>query len=75
MAAKEKIIGLLIVLVGAFPLLLKMKSIQDSLSQYPVLQYLNAGEPVYQIIIIILGVFLLLSFKPKDYNYRYPPRR
>jgi len=74
MGAKEKLVGILMIIVGAFPLLLKIQSVSDSLKPYTFLTYLNAGEPIYQIIIIILGGLLLYSPRPRS-PYPYPPRR
>lgn len=73
MGAKEKLVGILILVAGAYPLLLKIQSVSDSLTQYTFLQYLNAGEPLYQIIIIILGGLLLYTPKPRS-PYPYPRR-
>jgi len=73
MGAKEKLVGIILLIVGAFPLLMNITSISDSLKQYTFISYVMAGEPIYQIIIIILGILLLWSPKPKAYSY--PPRR
>jgi hypothetical protein len=70
--AKEKLVGILLIIVGAFPLFMNVKSISDSLSKYSFITYLAAGGYVYQIIIIVLAVLLLYTPRPRTY---YPPRR
>ncbi len=72
MSAKSGLIGIIVIIVGAFPLLLNIASIKASLAAYPFLTYVQAGQPAYQIILILLGVFLLWNPKPKAYGY---PRR
>jgi len=59
MAFKEKVIGLVLIILGVFPFLLKIKSIGDSFAKYSFLSYIMPGEIVYQIIIIVLGVLLI----------------
>ena len=73
MSGKEKLVGIIIILAGAFPLLMKLESFSTLITKYPFLSYVQAGEPVYQIIIILLGVLLLWT--PKQKMYGYPPRR
>ena len=67
--AKEKLVGIIIIIIGAFPLLMNIESFANSLKQYTFMTYLMAGQPVYQIILILLGVLLLYSPKPKGYPY------
>jgi len=71
--AKTGLIGILMIIIGAFPLLLNIKSISDSLAPYTFLSYVQAGQPVYQIILILLGVLLLWNPRPRQYGY--PPAR
>lgn len=71
--AKSTLVGILIIIVGAFPLLLNIASIKQSLASYTFLSYVQAGQPVYQIIIILLGVLLLWNPRPRGYGYA--PRR
>lgn len=65
--AKEKIVGILLLIIGAFPLIMMIESVQTSLSQYEFLSYLIPGEPaiLYQVIIILLGIMLFWSNKPR----------
>lgn len=65
MTAKRKIIGFLIIIIGILPFLLKIQSIADAFSKYTFLAYLTPGEPVYQIILIVLGVLLIWRVKPR----------
>jgi len=74
MGGKEKLVGIILLVVGAFPLLLKIKSVSDSLSQYAFLQYLSPDAYIYPIVIIILGALLLYTPRPRS-PYPYPPRR
>ena len=73
MGAKEKLVGIILLIVGIFPLLMNITSISDSLKQYTFISYLNAGGYIYQIVLIILGVLLLYTPRPKAYPY--PSRR
>jgi len=63
MAMKEKLIGLILIIIGILPFLLKIKSISDSLAKYTFLSYLVPGEIIYQLIIIALGVLLIWKRK------------
>jgi len=74
MGGKEKLVGILLLVIGAYPLLLKVKSISDSLAQYTFLTYLSPDGFVYPIVILILGVLLLYTPRPRS-PYPYPPRR
>lgn len=62
MPIKEKLIGIILIIVGAFPLLLKIDIISTAFLKYAFLSYLIPGNIIYQIIIIILGA--LLIFRP-----------
>lgn len=66
MGFKEKIIGIVLILVGALPFLLKIKAVSDFFTGNIVLKYIIPGEIVYQILIIVLGVLLIWAVKP-DY--------
>ena len=70
MTMKNKLIGLVLIIIGALPFLLKIKSISDSLAKYTFLSYLVPGEIVYQIIIIGLGILLIWTVKPRIENRR-----
>ena len=72
MAAKEKIIGIVLVVLGVFPFLLNIKAIGGVLGQYT---WLLPGETVYQIALIILGVLLILGKKRKKAVRRLYPYR
>lgn len=65
MAFKEKLIGILLVLIGLLPFLLKIKAVGDFFTKYTFLSYFAPGEIVYQIIIVVLGVLLLWRIKAK----------
>ena len=70
MTMKGKLIGLVLIIIGALPFLLKIKSISDSLAKYTFLSYLVPGEIVYQLIIIGLGILLIWTVKPRMENRR-----
>lgn len=59
MRVKYKFIGILIILMGIFPLIMNVKPIADSFLKYPLLSYLTPGGVVYQFVIILLGILLV----------------
>lgn len=67
MTAKEKIIGFLIILLGAYPFLLKIQNINSVLGKYT---WLAAGAMGYQIILILLGLFLIIEKKKIEVEKR-----
>ena len=73
---RGKIVGMLLILIGAWPFLLKVDTIANFFSSYKILEYLTPGEIVYQIILILFGILLLWRVRvvaePIDYN---PKRR
>lgn len=66
MSAKEKIIGAVLIVIGALPFLLKIKAINDAIGSY---KWILPGEIVYQIVLIALGVLLIWQKK------KYTPQR
>lgn len=67
MTAKGRIIGLVLIIVGALPFLLKVEAINSMIGKYT---FLLPGEIIYQAIIIVLGVLLIVGKKRQQYNYR-----
>ena len=65
MAFKEKVIGLVFVVLGAWPFLLKIDQVSSFFSAYKFLEVLTPGEIVYQVAVIALGVLLIWNLKPK----------
>lgn len=65
MGFKEKLIGFLLIVLGAWPFALKVPSVSEFFSSYPFLEMLTPGEIVYQIIIILLGILLIWTIKPR----------
>ncbi len=63
MTAKEKLFGFLIIILGAYPFLLKISKINAALGKYT---WLLPGQYVYQILLILLGIFLILERKNKN---------
>jgi len=62
---KEKIIGLILIILGALPLILKIEKINTPLSKINFLSYIIPGEMIYQVIIIILGILLIWKLKTR----------
>jgi len=62
---KNKFIGLILIIIGILPFLLKIESIATSVEKYTFLSYIVPGEIVYQIIIIGLGVLLIWTVRPR----------
>jgi len=60
MTFKEKLVGLLLIILGAYHFLLKITSINTVLGKYT---WLLPGQAVYPIVIILLGAFLLIEKK------------
>ncbi len=56
MGIKEKIIGIVLIILGAIPFLSTTESISETLAKYP---FLVPGETGYQVIIMVLGVLLI----------------
>ena len=64
MAFKEKLIGLILIVLGAWPFLLKIEAVESFFSAYKFLEMLTPGEIVFQVALIVLGVLLVLKFRP-----------
>jgi cadmium resistance protein CadD (predicted permease) len=60
MTSKEKIVGLLLLIVGAYPFLLKISSINAVLGKYA---WTLPGQWLYQTVLIVLGLFLFIEKK------------
>ncbi|MFA7707748.1 MAG: hypothetical protein WCX73_02255 [Candidatus Pacearchaeota archaeon] len=65
MEIKNKFVGLILIIIGVLPFLLKISSISTALAKYTFLSYIMPGEVVYQIIIIALGAWLIWTIKPR----------
>jgi hypothetical protein len=65
MAIKNKFIGLILIIIGALPFLLKIENIANFFAKYKFLELLTPGELVYQIIIIGLGILLIWTLRPR----------
>lgn len=63
MTLKEKGIGLILIIVGALPFLLKIETIKDSIPGFLI--GLIPGEPIYQGLLVILGLLLFFSLRPR----------
>lgn len=65
MAFRTKIIGIILILLGAMPFLLKIEAIGSFFEKYIFLNWLTPGEVIYQIVVILLGVLLLVRFRAR----------
>ncbi len=68
MSFKEKLLGIILIIIGILPFLSKIESMKTYFSS-GILSYLNPGNIVYQIILIIIGILLVISFRRKYKNY------
>lgn len=59
MGLKEKIIGILLIVIGVYPWLLKIGAVKNALGNYA----LSPGGYLYQAIIVILGLLLVVRLK------------
>ena len=64
MGFKEKVIGLVLILLGAWPFLLKVEAVGTFFAKYKFLEVLTPGEIVYQVAIIVLGALLIWRVRP-----------
>jgi len=62
---KQKFIGLVLIVLGALPFLLQVSAINDFFETYVALAFFMPGEIGYQILIVLLGFWLLIKLKPK----------
>lgn len=71
---RGKLVGIVLIVVGAWPFLLRADRISELVSRYDFLEYLVPGELFYQIVLILLGVLLLWRVRvvaePVEYNSR-----
>ncbi|MGD2073227.1 MAG: hypothetical protein PVG65_07055 [Candidatus Thorarchaeota archaeon] len=65
MSFKTKIIGLVLIIIGALPFLLKIEAVNNLISKYA---WILPGGIVYQMMIMILGVLLLIEKK----GFKFP---
>lgn len=63
MPLKEKVIGLILVIVGAIPTLLKIESFAAATEKYAFLKLIIPGTMAYQAIIILLGISLIWTLR------------
>ena len=61
MTAKEKIIGLVLIVMGLWPMLVKIEAIANAVAKQAWLSHIIPAQVsyVYQAILIVLGVLLL----------------
>ena len=59
MGLKGKLIGLIVILLGVWPFLLKIDRVGTFFASYKFLEMLTPGEIVYQVAIIVLGILLI----------------
>ena len=71
MGLKEKVIGILLIVVGAWPFLLMIEAVNEIIADWGLVNALTPGEIAYQVIVILLGVLLLISLKPRMQRERH----
>ena len=59
MNIKPKIIGIIIIIIGALPFLMKLEAI----SNLTFLESITPGSILYQTIVIILGILLVIRLR------------
>lgn len=59
----EKLLGIILIIMGIFPFLFKLEKISALLSKVTFLKFLMPGEIAYQLIIVIIGLILLINKK------------
>jgi len=70
MPIKEKLLGLILIIIGALPFLLKIDRIAAFFAKYKFLSYIVPGEIIYQIILIVIGILLIWRIRPRiETNY------
>jgi len=62
MPLKEKFLGAVLIILGALPFLTKIEAIKN----IKFISYLNPGQITYQIILILIGILLIWSMKPRQ---------
>ena len=62
---KNKLVGLILIIIGILPFLLKIESVATAFEKYTFLSYLIPGELIYQIIITCLGILLIWTVRPR----------
>lgn len=60
---KQKFVGIILIIIGIYPLLNNIKPVAEYFSKYPWLSYFNGGGPVYQFVVVILGVILVWEMR------------
>ncbi len=65
MGIKNKLIGVLLIVLGVWPFLLKIESVGNYFATYKFLEVLTPGEIIYQIVLILLGVLLIWTMKTR----------
>jgi len=67
MPFKEKLLGIILIIVGIIPFLSKIESMKAYFSS-GIFLYLNPGSAIYQIILIAIGILLVIRLRPKNRN-------
>ena len=65
MTIRAKLIGFGLIVIGVLPFLLKIGVVSDFFDNYSFLTFIMPGEIGYQVLIIVLGIFLIWTVKPE----------
>ena len=60
MGFKEKVIGIILIIIGVLPFLLKIDALNNAIGKYT---WMLPGAILYQGVLIILGILLLFRFR------------
>lgn len=63
----EKVVGVILIVLGAIPFLLKIKTVAAGAAKLTWVSWFSPGNYVYQILIILIGLFIIIERKV-EYN-------
>jgi hypothetical protein len=64
MLIKAKIAGIVLIIVGALPFLLKLEIFSSIFDKYNFLSFILPGGFGYQLLIVLIGIWLFWKLKP-----------
>jgi hypothetical protein len=64
MLIKAKIAGIILIIVGALPFLLNIGQVSAIFDKYKFLSFILPGGFGYQLLIILIGIWLFWKLKP-----------
>ena len=70
MGIKDKLVGIILIVLGVWPFLLKIESVAAYFATYKFLEVLTPGEIVYQVVLILLGILLVWKVRAQVETWR-----